>query len=235
MTCNMSVQQGTDQAAFREAIDAASIAAATAWGYPPAPLADAIQARLGDDVVAGLGAALRTGVLLIEGSKFRLAGLPDSKGPYALFSQNRAGGLPTPNWEYFVQVAEYARLVGLYGAGGYTIGFEDGLMDVSVRRDASLIWCVEVKETRATAERLLARLEALATDVPLLVPDRANDPLRKAKYLLNHRPPFFSLVAVGYRRQFAIKTPSTTSFELIPLREEPQLEGLGAGEASNRQ
>lgn len=35
-------------------------------------------------------------------------------------------------------------------------------------------------------------------------PDRANDPLRKAKYLARRRPDYFSLVAIGCRFDFSV-------------------------------
>jgi hypothetical protein len=31
------------------------------------------------------------------------------------------------------------------------------------------------------------------------------DPLRKSKYLLRHRPPYFSMVAIGSRMDFSVE------------------------------
>jgi hypothetical protein len=46
------------------------------------------------------------------------------------------------------------------------------------------------------------------------MPDRGNDPLRKAKYLIHQRPLFFYLVAIGVRYEFNVSFPEGKAFEL---------------------
>jgi hypothetical protein len=108
------------------------------------------------------------------------------------------------NWEYFVQVAEYLRVREATARHGFTVWFEDALMDVTVRRVSELLWAIEVKEKARQLPVLLEQLREHAVGVDLDAADRGNDPLRKAKYLVKHRPPYFSLVAIGERRDFSV-------------------------------
>jgi hypothetical protein len=158
---------------------------------------------------------------------FTIAGLVAAKGPYSWFSANRGRGVPSPNWEYFFQVAEFVRLARRLPAR-YTIGFEDGLMDVSVRADASLVWYVEVKRRPATLKPLLAGRQRYGAKVDLEAPDRGKDALRKAKYLVRHQPPLLSLVGGEDRLHFRVEYPSGDSFRLVDV--DDPLRMLAAGD-----
>jgi hypothetical protein len=139
-----------------------------------------------------------------------------------LFSRNRGPGTPSPNWEYFIQLAEYLRIVRSIRSS-LRVGFEDGLMDVSVRDDQRLIWYIEAKERASQAGHLMDRLATHAAGVDMTSPDRGNDPLRKAKYLVKYRPVFLTVIAIGWRGDYALQYPDDQSFALIPLAEPPAL------------
>jgi hypothetical protein len=168
-----------------------------------------------------IGGGIEKGIVRVAGLTFNLTGLPASKGPYALFSRNRGPGLPSPNWEYFFQIAEFVRVREALPVS-LNVGFEDGLMDVSVRRDGELLWYVEVKPRMSQIAPLLVAMNSYAAAVPLDQPDRGNDPLRKAKYLVRHRPPSVSIVGGEERRHFDVRYGAET-FALIERNDGPEV------------
>lgn len=192
---------------FRDVVDEAAAAFCAQQGYPPttAEWSTVFAKRIPVGLCWVLGDALQRGSVEIPGGSagFVLPALL-GKGPYALFSRS-AKGVPAPNWEYFVQVAEYARLVSTAEARGWRVGFEDGLMDVSVYDDSGLLWCIEVKEQAKGLRALVSALSIHGRGIDGDAPDRHDDPLRKAKYLLKHRPAWFSAVAIGERHDFTVR------------------------------
>jgi len=96
-------------------------------------------------------------------------------------------------------------------------------MDVSVRDDQRLIWYIEAKERASQAGHLVEGLTTHAAGVDMTSSDRGNDPLRKARYLVKYRPVFLTVVAFGWRRDYAVQYPDDQSFTLIPLAEAPAL------------
>lgn len=142
-------------------------------------------------------------IRLVDGHRFSLSGLPTTKGPYAFFSRS-ARQVPAPNWEYFVQAAEYGRVARAVEPRGLRVDFEDDLMDVSVYEGDRVLWCIEVKEKAGDLQSLLQGMRRESPHVDLSAPDRGNDPLRKSKYLVRHRPPYFSMVAIGSRLDFSV-------------------------------
>ena len=150
-------------------------------------------------IVDGFG----RGRVVVEGGRFTLAGLPPGKGPYAFFSRSQKGE-PAPNWEYFVQMAAFLKFEEALAPRGFTVNFEDDLMDISVSQDGSLLWCIELKEHAKDLDPLLAGITSHGQAFDASAPDRGNDPLRKAKYLIRRRPPYFSLVALGKRLDFRV-------------------------------
>jgi hypothetical protein len=104
---------------------------------------------------------------------------------------------------------------------GFVIGFEDNLVDVTVRRDGRLLWYVEAKHMAPKAIQLLEVMARHARAVPLDAHDRGNDSLRKAKYLVRHRPSYFTALAVGLRRDFFVEYLAAVAFSLWPRPQPP--------------
>ena len=204
----------------------AAFDAARSFGYPP-PGDAAVAAVLGripvpvrEEVGRGLSDSI-----VIPGPQehlFTIAGLAHGKGPYRWFSQNRAPSVPSANWEYFFQVAEFVRLSRLLG-DHYVMGFEDGLMDVSVREGDALVWYVEVKAAAQQLPRLRAELERHGAMVDTDAPDRDRDALRKAKYLVRHRPRYLSLVGGEARQHYDVTYAEPSSFSLTARARSPEV------------
>jgi hypothetical protein len=180
-------------------------AACREWGYPPVEesWADEVERRLPPGLRALVAHGVGRGAVEMLGHRFRPVGLPDEKGPYAFLSRS-ATKRPAANWEYFVQLAEYLRVRDAVAPHGLKVSFEDGLMDITLRRGSELLWAIEVKERARQLPVLLDQLLEHAPSVDLQARDRGNNPLRKAKYLVANQPPYFSLVAIGERRDFSV-------------------------------
>jgi hypothetical protein len=200
---------------FEQLVLAWGSAACEDWGYPP------LQPEWLRSLLRRLPTGLRQAVVdgvdvgtihVVDGHRFSLAGLKPGKGPYAFFSRS-ASRAPAPNWEYFVQAAEYVRVARAVAPRGLRVDFEDDLMDVSVYDADRVLWCIEVKERAADLNPLLAGMRRGAQHVDPSAPDRHNDPLRKSKYLMRHRPSYFSLVAIGSRLDFSVSY-TADGFEL---------------------
>ncbi len=183
--------------------------ACVAWRYgEPGP--DYYE-RIVQRLPAGLRSLLAAGIE--EGPKFTLRGLT-GKGPYAWFSKRSTPREPSPNWEYFVQAAEFVRLSRLAAAHGMTVTFEDQLMDLALYRDGRLVVCCEVKEKASQIQELLKDIKQYEQRRDLSQPDRGNDALRKAKYIVKRRPEYFALVAIGARLEYQVDYPPGKAFAL---------------------
>jgi hypothetical protein len=77
-------------------------------------------------------------------------------------------------------------------------------MDLSVYDSDTVLWCVEVKEKASQLASLLEGIRANASAVDFDRQDRHDNALRKSKYLVRHRPPYFSLMAIGQRLDFSV-------------------------------
>lgn len=77
-------------------------------------------------------------------------------------------------------------------------------MDITVRDGPTLLWAIEVKERASQLPSLSDELHEHGRRVELDAPDRGNDALRKAKYLVTHQPSYFSLVAIGAGYDFSV-------------------------------
>ncbi len=191
---------------FEKLIHSWGNAACAEWGYPDisAEWMQAVAARLPPGLRVSVAESVECGtVRVVDGHRFTLSGLRPGKGPYAFFSRSDRRE-PAPNWEYFVQVAEYRRVARAVIPQGLQVMFEHGLMDVAVSDDNRVLWCIEVKEKASDLDLLLSGIRNVGVKVDVMGPDRHNDPLRKSKYLIRHRPPYFSLVAIGLRFDFSV-------------------------------
>jgi hypothetical protein len=172
---------------------------------------------------------LTDGILIPEGRSFTLKGLNAGKGPYNWFSRDSRRRVPRVNWEYFVQVGEYVRLVPVAAQYGLKLTFEDRLMDIGLYEGDELVVCCEVKVYKEQADKLIAGMKRYEEGIDYQSADRGNDPLRKAKYIAENRPRFFYVVAIGYRRDFRVEYPDGNEFHLVP-GEIPWIKGwIGGG------
>ena len=185
---------GTGVEVFLDVIDRAAASFCAQHGYPDVTdtWRASVAARLPIGLRLAMAEAVLRGVIAVPTGTagFVIPALP-GKGPYALFSRS-SKRVPAPNWEYFVQLAEYARLAEAAARRGWRIGFEDGLMDVSVYAGNDLLWCVEVKERARDLGRLVQQIGRHGMGIDWDREDRGDDPLRKAKYLATKRPAWFS-------------------------------------------
>lgn len=61
----------------------------------------------------------------------------------------------------------------------------------------------------------MRQLRAYEAGIPPSAPDRGNDPLRKAKYLVRRRPAYFCGVAIGVRLEYAVRYGGDRTFHLV--------------------
>lgn len=190
-------------------------AACEAWRYPEPEeeYYTRLARRLPQGLRTLLGVGIAEGIIIPQGPKFTLKGLP-GKGPYAWFSKRSMPKEPSPNWEYFVQAAEFVRLTHIAASHGFMLTFEDQLMDLALYRERRLIVCCEVKERAGQIQDLLKHMRRYEEGIDLDQPDRGNDPLRKAKYLVRRRPDYLSLVSIGARLEYRVRYPEGRAFEL---------------------
>lgn len=88
-------------------------------------------------------------------------------------------------------------------------------MDIGVYKGNELVLCCEVKETPLQASRLISAIKRYEAGVDWTEPDRGNDPLRKAKYILKRKPAYLSVVAIGTRHEFSV-AETNQGFRLEP-------------------
>jgi|SRR5262245_1304987 len=186
------------------------------WGFacPSTEFFEKMTTRLPEGLRATLGVGLEQGLLIPQGSSFLVKGLGPGKGPYRWFSRFDSAKRPNPNWEYYVQVAEFVRLSTALAGRGYELTFEDDLMDIGIYSAGRLVVCCEIKEKSSQATRLVSRMRSYQSGVDVAEFDRGNDPLRKAKYLVRKRPEYFYLVAIGARFEYSVSYPRDNAFEL---------------------
>jgi hypothetical protein len=159
-------------------------AACQEWGYPETTVEG--LAGVPDRLPSGLQALIEKGhnkgLITSTGLRFTLSGLPPGKGPYAWLSKDKRL-VPTVNWEYLVQAAEYVRIHEQLAPLGHRVLVEDRLMDITVERDGHLLWYIEIKEKAADLSGFAERIALCGkAGVDLTLSDRGNDALQKAKY-----------------------------------------------------
>jgi len=186
------------------------------WGFkePSEDYYVGVNGRLPVGLRTLLARGLAEGLIVTEGYQFRLKGLASHKGPYQWFSNRPWLAGPHPNWEYYVQAAEYVRLHRVAAALGLTLAFEDVAMDLALYRGNTLIVCVEVKVEAEKLHDLIKDVRKYEPSIDLQAPDRGNDPLRKAKYIVRGRPQCFSGVAIGARLEYRVDYPEGEAFRL---------------------
>ncbi len=168
-------------------------------------------------IASGLSSGLidDVGVSKTKSAAFRPIGVSENKGPYSWFERNNQKKQPQPCWEYFVQLAEYIRLYEIFKSKNVELKFEDNLMDIGIYRNRKLWVCCEIKEKSSQAQNLIYKVKKYQTASELPNSDRGNDPLRKAKYIVNLKPQYFYLVSIGKRFEFRIEYPDNMQFQLV--------------------
>jgi hypothetical protein len=204
------------QTTFDQQVRLWASAACHEWGFPEPSeqFFEKLNERLPSGLLATIGFGIDKGIVVPDGCAFRIKGLTQTKGPYNWFSRDNAKRKINPNWEYYIQVAEYVRLWQAFENSNHVLTFEDALMDIGVYKDNKLFVCCEIKEKSTQAKRLIAGIKAYEARIDLTTPDRGNDPLRKAKYIVHQRPLFFYIVAIGVRYEFSVAFPEGKAFEL---------------------
>jgi len=187
------------------------------WGYamPPETYFAKVYERLPEGLRALLGLGLKSGLVISKGRTFTLRGLPSEKGPYNWFSHYAGAKEPAPNWEYFVHVTEFIRFHTIAAANRLSVTFEDDTMDIAVYQDNRLLIYCEVKEKVSQIQKLIKEIKAYQLGVDFASPDRGNDPLRKAKCIVQRKPEYFVGVAIGARFEYRVIYPEDKGFQLI--------------------
>jgi hypothetical protein len=184
------------------------------WSEPSSEYYAGIVARLPEGLRTLLASGLSEGLIVPHGWRFTLKGLPPGKGPYQWFSERRWENGPHPNWEYFVHVAEFVRVHRVAVARDLQLNFEDDRMDLALYEGDVLLVCFEAKERADQLRRLIAGMRRYEPAVDMDAPDRHNDGLKKAKYIVRHRPGYFCGVAIGTRLEYRVDYPVGHAFRL---------------------
>ena len=140
-----------------------ALAACDQWSFPQ-PSEDffaKLKERLPGGLLATIGFGVEEGILLPSGCTFKIKSISQSKGPYNWFSRDNSNRKLNPNWEYYIQVAEYVRLWQAFGIKDYALTFEDALMDIGVYKNNNLLVCCEIKEKSSQAKKLIAGIKTI--------------------------------------------------------------------------
>src|SRR5437016_356262 len=115
---------------FNEQLKSWASHACRSWGFADQSegVVESAKTRLPAEVRAVIGLGIERGIVIPDGHRFRLDGLKPGKGPYKWVSRYNRQSRPNPNWEYYVQVAEYIRLRERIQGSDLRLNFEDGLM-----------------------------------------------------------------------------------------------------------
>lgn len=186
------------------------------WNYPmpSAGYYAEVYERLPEGLRALLALGLSKGLIVPTGRAFTLEGLPSKKGPYNWFSHSSTKK-PAPNWEYFVQVAEFVRFHNISTALGLSATFEDHTMDIALYHSGKLVVYYEVKEKASQIQELIEGIKDYGYAVNFTTPDRGNDPLHKAKCIVKRKPEYFSGVAIGARFEYRVVCLKEKNFRLV--------------------
>jgi len=155
--------------------------------------------------------------------------------------ENAGKGNVNPCWELYVQLSDYARLRTIAERQGLVTRLEDNLMDITVYAGERLLLYVENKTEAKTAHHLLRHMEEYGKKgFSLDDPDRINDPLKKAKYLIRHDafPQYFGLSAISFERVFRIEYLNKDNRFVLHETDysltEPLIDQVGDGKAKPR-
>ena len=216
-------------------------------GFDASPdnVLERLESRLPEEMLRQIGGAFISGWLQNE---------PEPNRKYFVMESDRDGirggqwmlghvgeGRVDPNLELHIQLADYSRIRTVAERHGLTTRLEDGLMDITVYAGKKLILYVENKTKKEDAIRLLKRMRDYGkTGFNLKDPDKGNDYLRKAKYLVRNEayPQYFALSAIGYEQMFRVEyLGGENRFLLHETKQSltrPLLDAIAEGELGTR-
>jgi hypothetical protein len=197
---------------FRRAFTrwAAAHCQTTEFKAGPTPLLDTLNERIDEHTQRLIGSAFLNGWLETEQTAGRGHFVRETdrndKGGGQYMVTHIGNSRVAPCWESYIQLADYARLRTVAEPRGLKVQLEYHLMDITVWAGENLILYVENKVTRNQAQSLLKKVHGYGdTGFNLDDPDKGNDPLRKAKYLVRDHPKYFVLSATGFQQLFLIE------------------------------
>ena len=130
--------------------------------------------------------------------------LPD-RAPWNIFTLNR---------EYFTHVAAYVELTKEFGVENVKI--EQSYMDLVVHAPPELI-AVEIKKSEGDGENLVKNLRKILPKPDLSTRDRGDDPIRKAKALLELKATRFWIITPTKRWKFQVEYPEPAALRLTSV------------------
>ena len=180
----------------------------------PDEVLERLESRIPEAMLRQIGGAFINGWLQSEPEPTRKYFIRESDRKGRRGGQwvvgHAGGGNVDPCWELHVQLADYSRIRTVAERHRLITRLEDQLMDITVYAGSKLLLYVENKTKNEDALRLLGRMKEYGeTGFDLEDPDKGNDPLRKAKYLVRDgaRPQYFALSAIGFEQVFRVEYP----------------------------
>ena len=114
-----------------------------------------------------------------------------------------------------MHVAEFIRLHTIAAERGLSVTFENDTMDIALYQDNRLLIYCEVKERVSQIQKLIKEIKVYQSGVDFAAPDRGNDPLHKAKCIVQRKPEYFVGVAIGARFEYRVSYQEDKGFRLI--------------------
>ena len=215
------------------------------FNVSPDSVLERLENRLPVEMLRQIGGAFINGWLQIESEPNRKYFVRESDRGGVGGGQWMLGhvgqGLVEPNLELHIQLADYSRIRTVAERHGLTTRLEDGLMDITVYAGRELLLYVENKTKKEAAIRLLNRMRDYGkTGFNLKDPDKGNDYLRKAKYLVRNEayPQYFALSAIGYEQIFHVEYLNNENRFLLHETKQsltgPLVEAIPEGETGSR-
>ncbi|MBL8943321.1 MAG: hypothetical protein JNK45_09250 [Myxococcales bacterium] len=183
----------------------------------PDTVLEHLSTRIPPDTRAALGDGLLRGWLTTSRGYFVAPDQDPKAAQYMLTVQNEPSRQGSPCWEVFVQLALYVRLRPLVEESGLQLRVEHKLMDIAAVDGDGILAYFEVKVDGKIAEALAAGVAAYGSKkIDLDAIGRNDDALKKAKYLLEHRPRYFVVHALDYQAAFEVEYHEPGCFRLHP-------------------
>ncbi|GAI44378.1 unnamed protein product [marine sediment metagenome] len=86
-------------------------------------------------------------------------------------------------------------------------------MDIGLYQADRLLVCYEIKRPEEI-QKIIPRIFTYEKEIDFNKPDRNNQALRKAKYIVKHKPEYFCVVTIGKRYEYQVSFPKGKAFRL---------------------